>query len=76
MFLAVNVLSATLFPPPDVPHINIWGFGSWGGPQNVSTYTGEFVNMFLPINTPVLCDKLGFAIGIKVAIPPATIFLS
>lgn len=44
--------------------------------QNVSTYTGAFVNIFLPIKIPLLCERFGLEIGIRVAIPPATIFLS
>lgn len=71
MFLAVSVFNATLFPPPEVPQIKICGFGSVGGPINVSTYTGAFVNIFLPIKIPLSCDKLGFDIGINVAIPPS-----
>jgi hypothetical protein len=37
--------------------------------QKVSIYTGAFVYIFLPINTPLLCDILGLEIGINVAIP-------
>ena len=43
MFLAVKVLRATLFPPPEVPQIKMCGLGSVGGPQNVSTYIGALV---------------------------------
>lgn len=54
MFLAVNVFNATLFPPPEVPQINICGFGSAGGPnksiyiyrgisEHISSYKNSFV---------------------------------
>lgn len=38
---------------------------------NVSTYIGALVNIFLPIKIPLSCDKLGFEMGINVAIPPS-----
>lgn len=69
MFLAANVFRATLLPPPLVPHINTCILGRVGGPINVSTYTGAFVYIFLPIKIPLSWDKLGLEIGINVAIP-------
>ncbi|MEE1531576.1 MAG: hypothetical protein UGE22_06180 [Clostridia bacterium] len=39
--------------------------------MNVFTYIGELVNIFLPMKTPLSCDRLGFDIGISVAIPPS-----